>query len=281
MTNVLTQDLRLLDILEALPSAEEPDTQALRERLARLCEAQSLADVPPERIDQAVAQYLGRRVPLEPFKPWKRPDSLEHWQSVKDHLAARAELLRRAPGQLFRRLSGLVAGLTCAAAGLGVLFHPAHQSWMGFFTLVSVVFIVTAGLSAFLGSLWIDEGGPDYRRHKEFSRQWLRSDAIFGWMTDAWQWAEADPDLKRMGKWLASPEAVEALKALRLSHVPITNRDAVELDELTTQTVDRLHRESREARAEEWNRTLNQLEASSESKGDHLSIALTDPLASG
>jgi hypothetical protein len=124
---------------------------------------------------------------------------------------------------------------------------------------------VTFGASALVGSLlWHDLGLPRQRWMKAATatkNHWLcMGNAVFyPGMDVKQQLLEAEPEMERMKKWLSSPDAVQALRKLRQSPVPITRRDAIELDRLCFISQHRHEEQSRASRAIEWQHALDEL----------------------
>jgi hypothetical protein len=258
----LNQDLRLLDLLEALPRPTEGNTAALRERLTALCAAQSI-EATPTRIEQVVTHYLEGRlvVAAAPELPWSRPASREEWQTVQASLqeAVRADVAN----DRCRGIVGVSVGVLSILVGIGLGIwlndNWADRLFFGFLgTLLGLASGVILGfLSAGLtGALQATRTVTQQR--KGWVAQWCA-------VNHAWagQWDETTPDLKRLQRWLSAPSATEALRHIACSPVPLSHRDAHGLDALAEADEAQLRQQNEvkdaEVAAQEWQRSLTML----------------------
>lgn len=258
MTADLHRDLKLLDILEALPCAEEANTQGLRQRLSELCQAQSVEES-PERIADAVDQYTGNRPVVQVFTPWNRPSSRTAWESLRAAFQSYEE--RR--DALCKRMEVTMIGL-CAVtslcvgvwAGLSSLnFMPVMIGVMGG-VMAAAVFMPVTLVSFFVGSAFVFPRLKKSQQAQAHVTPWVRTDTP---RSPVEQMSEAKRDVERLTRWLTAPAAVVALRELSRGEVPITERDAFELDLLVKADHKARAHQAERAKDAVWQECLDQL----------------------
>lgn len=256
----LHQDLRLLDVLEALPRPTETNSDALRDRLTALCTAQSL-EASPERIEQAVSHYLTARLPAVPSDtlPWERPATNKEWRALVQE-QARLQADADKTGDIAFKFA-LATFLACFVGSIVWSVRTCPVGTWPLFGLMGGTVGFAFGLvaaSTMSGLVKLICGRfPAARQRRQFqARWWAKRD-------EEDQLNEAKPDLDKMKRWLAAPTATDVLRQIARSPVPLTLRDALGLDELAA--VDETRQQAQNqanaaaAVAQEWQRSLQVL----------------------
>lgn len=266
----LNQDLRLLDILEALPRPEEPDTQALRDRLSALCASQSL-EASPARIEQAVNHFLAGHIP-EPMSSealdWVRPSSLAEREAWAACLSQASEKLRKI--EMYWLFGTSMLGLLPLFLGMVIAFNILNNDWATVcpawagFSLVCAPFWVS-GLSYLVYGRfkrWRLERHPWFKAARDLSLRWRKT----SYLQDAAGLAEYPEDIQKMKHWLASSKATAALRQIAKSDVPLSWDDARHLNRLADADA-KIQQQLADANAQEeatrlWKQSLVQLASS-------------------
>lgn len=261
----LNQDLRLLDILEALPRPEEPDTQALRDRLSALCASQSL-DASPARIEQAVNHFLAGRIP-EPMSSealdWVRPSSLaerENWATCLSQASGKVEKIEVVwiLGTFFLWPFALFAEAVIAYAW--AVDFPNWAAFLMIFYPLWGSFLSYLAYGRF--KRWSLERRPWFKAARDLSLRWRKTSSL----QDAAGLAEYPEDIQKMKHWLASPKATAALRQIAKSDVPLSWDDAHHLNRLADADA-KIQQQVTDAKAQEeatrlWRQSMAQLASS-------------------
>lgn len=228
----LTQDLKLLDILEALPRPEEPDTQALRARLAALCSSQSV-DATPKRIGAAVQRYMGDHdaQPQISTTLWERPESEAAREGDSDSLkSSRKRLTHWAVGWGVLTITIWLAMLVATCCLLPEDPHDSTSMTARFFLLGLLCFPIISGGGYRLFKWGILERLPWLRRARTHAVRWTGQSEMNEFSNCALH--DAPVDIALLARWLASPAAANSLRQVAQSSVSLTQRDAKALTEL-------------------------------------------------
>lgn len=260
MPAALTQDLKLLDILEALPSDEEPNSEALRQRLKTLCATQSM-EATDARIERAVDHYLAQRSPAPTTSAlsWARPASQEEWVAIRNDM-------QEALNQFQRLLTGLgISLLVLMGAGLLALLTQMVVGQNRFSGWLGIVFL--AGLtSVFWGfpvyqiiKAVVLERRPWLKRARQLFTTWTGANRVDP--ENAALMEAVQPDVKRLARWLKTPQSAAALQIIAKGPVPVTRRDAQQLDRLVAEARAAAKAQHAQNQAQEWEDSLRELAA--------------------
>jgi hypothetical protein len=255
----LTQDLKLLDFLESLPldTEAEPDVTHLCARLTALCAVQAM-DASEARIRSAVNHYLAHRLPVsdQPVR-WCRPTTMTEWEQVKAELQADHDHFAKVEQRWWS--AGWVSfGVTFISDIWGITRDATPTTAPFSFCIVIFGFWATVLMRPmYCGyKAWIWSRCSWMKKARSNFKIWTGSDRI---SPDSVQGLAAmEPDVERLGRWLASPRTAAALRQIAKSSVPVTQRDAALLDHLANQ-----ERSAQKAQNQDrvWNESLQQLAA--------------------
>lgn len=256
-----------MDILESMPNPAEPDTEALRARLGALCASQSV-EATSDRIEQAVSCFLSGRQPKSTeivAIPWNRPGSIAEWEALKITLAegpSRLDHISRIFGSVVV-ISICVSMLTMCLAFLlprAILISWTHEILGVIFTGMVSPFSV-GGIYIWIVKPIILNQLPWMKKARQLAHRWLGTPALD--RNAEKKLDEAPTDVTLMARWLHSPKASVALRAIAKSGVPLTVRDSNQLTTLAEadEAIDKQANDASVARAQAdaWKSSMEQL----------------------
>ena len=239
-------DAELVQLIQRLPQAEQDqaDAERLQARLKQVCGARQI-DVTPVQISRgvAVAQAL-----KQPFRLWKRPQTEQERRQALNAWDRYDGL----PSVLFGSM--LALGMVLSLVGMigaACTVDTLRTGWFhGFRALMLAAFPVGLILGGFLA-----EGvHPRNRRVPHRWRFWFRGDS----MMEMVKLKPAEPNVERMERWEAHPQAAQALKWLAQTPVLLMEVDAEHLDALIEATEQEAAAAKAIADRQAWNQRLAQ-----------------------
>lgn len=232
----LNQDLRLLDLLQAHPELKEPQGVALRERLTTLCEDQG-EEVHPARIAATVVDYL-KEAPAAPqvssqpaaLVPWKRPATKQEWEAARatihaGHEAERQLENKRAAWAFAAVAIGAIPGMVLKMVGLdvsviGAIAIPVLVSGFGYLAFIMKHLGPAQRALMQKRNATIQQWAIEQTEGRQplTAPNWTRG-------YPGWELRNGEVNVSGMRLYPQSPRALNALRAIHHSDVPLLAAD--------------------------------------------------------